>query len=240
MRDLKVVALNPQEQWRWDTMRTKEPGTVRWIEAQVHPGDTFYDIGANVGVYTLLAAQLIGEGRVYAFEPHVPTAKSLLTNVSLNECGKVVTVLTCALHRTAGFFPFNYRKMVSGSSGHQLGHTTGEYGEPFEPTATELKYATTLRFLVSRHLIEPPTLIKLDVDGNELEILRGMGSVILDPRLRSLQVEVHPRDDVPVIHFMQESGFTVAEHHYTDLGQQARDQGVPDAQIAHNVVFQRV
>src|SRR5262245_46805271 len=84
----------PLESWRARTLLEKEEGTVRWIRNSVQAGEVFYDIGANIGLYTLLAARRVGpQGMVYAFEPHVANVQSLLANVALNELSGCVKVL---------------------------------------------------------------------------------------------------------------------------------------------------
>lgn len=241
MKPLNMSVGSQLEQWRAETALTKEPGTVRWIEAQVQPGDVFYDIGANVGIYTMMAAQLVGdEGHVYAFEPHVVNARSLVKNLSLNVDGPRVSVITSALHDQTGFFPFNYRKVGAGSSGHQLGHTMGELGDEFVPQVTEIKHSVTVEWLVRKKIIRPATLIKLDVDGNELLILKGMEGWLPTAPLRSIQVEVHPKDDVQICQFMQRYDFRLVERHYTHFGQEAIDSGIAPEKVAHNAVFIKV
>lgn len=242
MDKLRVEPKTPHEQWRWGNVRTKEPGTIKWLEAQVRPGDVVYDIGANVGVYTMMAALLVGEkGHVYAFEPHIPTAKSLLNTVGLNPCGKRVTVFTVALHNQNGYYPFNYAKMSSGTSGHQLGKPVDEFERPFDPIAIEWKYATTVDELLDNQVIQPAAVIKLDVDGNELAILQGMAGLLgCQTPPRSIQVEVHPHDRSPVLQFMQEHGYRLVDEHYTEFGQIGLDQGIDPARIAHNAVFNKV
>lgn len=214
---------------------------MRWLETQLQVGDIFYDIGANVGVYTVLAANLVGEeGCVYAFEPHVANARSLLHNLSLNSWGKRVQVVTSALHNTNGYFPFNYRKLTAGTSGHQLGHAVGEYGQPFEPAAVEIKHATTLDALLDAMVIQPATIVKIDVDGNEWMVIQGMNNFLAHRPPRSIQVELHPVDEMRVITDLGRHGFTLVERHFTELGQQALDGGIPAEKIAHNGVFCRV
>jgi hypothetical protein len=70
---------NLREYSRYVKMFIKEPGTCEWIDREVKPGDVFYDIGANIGVYSIMAARRVGEtGRVFAFEPHSGNFSRLL------------------------------------------------------------------------------------------------------------------------------------------------------------------
>src|SRR5688572_4994046 len=140
----------PIEFWRARTLLEKEEGTVRWIRTCVEPGDVFYDIGANIGLYTLLAGRRVGpEGMVYAFEPHVANVQSLLHNVALNELSGRVKVLSCALHEKEGFFDFNYHAADPGTSMSQLNDVRDSNDQPFQPAFAEYKYAVTLDKLVS-------------------------------------------------------------------------------------------
>jgi FkbM family methyltransferase len=110
------------ETYRALTLFVKEQGTVEWIRSTVQPGDVFYDIGANIGMYTLLAASRVGDaGKVYAFEPHVRNFTSLLQNVALNNLSGRVAPICSALHDTEGFLNFNYLTWQAGSSTSQLG-----------------------------------------------------------------------------------------------------------------------
>src|SRR5687768_15230226 len=70
----------------------KEPGTVRWIESHLKPGEVFYDIGANIGAYTLVAfGHTRGKSRIVAFEPGFATFATLCENLALNGSGETVT-----------------------------------------------------------------------------------------------------------------------------------------------------
>src|SRR5262249_39850053 len=76
----------------------KEPFTVEWIEQSIKPGDVFYDIGANVGAYSLIAAKNTrNRARVFAFEPSPASYVDLSRNVALNGCEESVTPLPFAL-----------------------------------------------------------------------------------------------------------------------------------------------
>src|SRR4051812_16333710 len=63
----------------------KEPWTVRWIEEYLKPGQVLYDVGANVGAYTLVAAIAVPEARVLAFEPAPANFAALSGNLELND-----------------------------------------------------------------------------------------------------------------------------------------------------------
>lgn len=228
---ITFVTNTPAEQWRVKTLFTKEPGTVRWIQETVTPHDVFYDIGANIGQYALMAAQR--GASVVAFEPHLFNAVSLIRNVQKNKAS--VRVITSALHDEDCFLPFNYLHTMAGSSGSQLGHTVAETGETFVPALIEMKHATTVDRLVREGVILPPTVVKIDVDGNELTVLRGMTQALAS--VRSLQVEMHPRSESEIANFLVD--FRKVERHYTAFGQQQIDKGIDTLCVFSNVIYER-
>jgi len=221
------------------TLMTKESGTVQWIQEYVKPGDIFYDIGANMGLYTVLAGVRVGQaGAVYAFEPHVVNVHTLMRNVKANRLARHVQVLSCALNDQEGYFDFNYYSDISGSSNSQLNGARDGAEREFDPVLTERKYATTLDALIASGVIRPANHVKIDVDGNEMLILRGM-SGLLGSRaaLRSIQVEVNPRYKSALFDFMRAHGYQVAVRHFTQEGKERLASGADPEEIAYNAIF---
>jgi FkbM family methyltransferase len=233
---LKIECLTTLEMWRVSTLLTKEPGTIQWLQA-IQPGEVLYDVGANIGLYTLLAA---AQGAlVTAFEPHVGNADRLLRNVALNGQGERVRVITSALHEQEGYLPFNYLQHAPGSSGSQLGHVRLERGGEFAPVARELKHATTADRLVGDGLIPPATVIKIDVDGNEPQVLRGMAKLLAGSSVRSIQVEMHPATDAEIVRILAGHDFMLSARHHTSQGQAAITEGADPLAVPHNAIFTR-
>ena len=235
MKQFIFKTVTPFEKWRVATLETKEPGTIKWIEEEVGPEDVVYDIGANMGIYSVMAGAR--GATVYAFEPHQPTAEHLIENIQVNGLERLVTVFTTALHSEEGYLPFNSYSKEAGSSGSQLGHAVDEFGRAFVPAKTETVYATTIDRLVAAGTIQPATCIKLDVDGNEHFVLQGMARLLKEHPPRLIQVEVHPSDDEKVVEFMDGFDYEVSKRHWTQMGQEAIDKGYNPAKVAHNVIF---
>lgn len=229
---------DPLEVTRAVTLLEKEPGTIRFIRAEVHPGDVFYDIGANIGLYTLVAARRVGDdGMVYAFEPHAANVMNLLRNVAENGLGGRVKVVSAALNDSSGFFPFDYRSAEPGSALSRL-ESEGAAGEEFAPVFSELKYAISVDALVADGVIPPADLVKLDVDGNEPLVLRGMREHLSgERRPRAVQVEIDPETREQVHELMGEYGYEVAERHDTMAGRSLVESGQNPDHVVHNVVF---
>jgi FkbM family methyltransferase len=227
------------ELWRARTAATKEAGTVEWIAGTVKPGEVFCDIGANIGLYTLMAAAVVGErGRVYAFEPHAANFLSLMRNIVLNRMEQVVQPAACALHDRDGVFDFNYENLGAGSSMSQLAATRDGEEREFRPVVREAKLATSLDRIIESGSLQPPHHVKLDVDGNELLILRGMQRLLGGPmRPRTLQVEINQRYRAELLSFMDQCGYVQYHRHDTAHGLEQIAQGRPAADVAHNALF---
>jgi FkbM family methyltransferase len=238
-RDYRFSCVSYEEWVRAESLLYKEPGTMRLLHSELRPGDVFYDVGANMGIYSVPAAVAVGpEGRVFAFEPHVANAESLLRNVRANGLQDRVKVLSCALNDAVGFFEFHYDQLLAGTSQSQLGSERDAFGRTLRPEASELKFATTIDELLGAGAIAPPTVVKIDVDGNEVLILRGMRGLLEGAdRPRAVQVEVNVEGGEELLRLMSECGFELAERHYTEAFQTALDGGADPAAIPYNGVF---
>ena len=223
------------------TLLSKESGTVEWIRDHVKPGQVFYDIGANIGLYTALAGVRVRPGGVvYAFEPHVVNVHTLLNNVKVNKLSGVVHVMSCALNDREGHFDFNYFSDVSGSSNSQLNGARDGAEREFSPVLTERKFATTVDALIASGAIRPADHIKIDVDGNEMLILKGMTGLLSGASPpQSIQVEVNPRYKSALFEFMSAHGYSVTIRHHTLDGKAQLAAGVDPEQISYNAVFKR-
>lgn len=218
---------------------SKEPGTIRWLRESLSPGDVFVDVGANIGIYSLFAAKLVGpSGKVYAFEPHAANFESLLHNIGANQLIGSCFPLSSALSDRSAYLPFFYASPASGSSMSQLGRPDNPCGDDLSNKLAEIKHATSLNELIVAEVIERPNHIKIDVDGIEADIIRGMcGLLESESRPDSVQVEVQPDTNVAVVELMTGSGYTLSHRHHTAIGQARLDRGTPEVEITHNIVF---
>jgi FkbM family methyltransferase len=223
------------------TLFQKEEGTIKWLRDTLRPGDTFCDIGANVGLYSVVAGGLVGEaGQVQSFEPHPANVMSLMQNIQINGLTERAKVISAALGDSNGFFDFNIREAVSGSSMSQLGRTVDGNDKAFVPVLRECKAAFTLDHLVAEGIVRAPDVIKIDVDGNELLILAGMAQVLgSDTPPRSVQVEVNHRYEAELDAIMQGHGYRLTDRHHTFIGKRKIAKRADPMSVAHNAVYGR-
>ena len=186
----------------------KEPWTVTWLEECVGSGDVVYDIGANVGPYALIAAGLVGPtGTVVAFEPAPSTLASLSANLVANSAENVV-VMPHALSDQSGEMVLSLSSMDAGAGVHYLGDSPrGPYGT--KAIARQRVVAWRLDELVGVTSLPKPSHIKIDVDGAELDVLRGAGALLEEQALRTLLVEMEGELVDPVTALLDEHGFAL-------------------------------
>ena len=166
----------------------KEPFTIQWIHDRFADGDVFYDIGANVGAYSLVAAKQPGKAaRVFSFEASYANVAALAANVALNAAADAITVLPVALSGTTAVNTFHLRDPLPGGARHVLGDAAAGDGSP---TVPQRVMTFRLDDLATQLGMPAPQHIKLDVDGGELAVLAGAARTLASPALKTMLIEV--------------------------------------------------
>ncbi|MGW6506030.1 FkbM family methyltransferase [Streptomyces niveus] len=144
-----------------------EPHMTRWLQGRLRPGDTFIDVGANIGYYSTLAAQLVGDGgRVVAIEASPAFHQKLQQQVLLNKCDNVRAV-NCAVSDERKMLTF-----VLASSANMGANSIVPY-DGLAESSFEVE-AFRLGELLVPVEISTARVIKIDVEGAEGSVVRGM------------------------------------------------------------------
>jgi FkbM family methyltransferase len=165
----------------------------------LRPGDLFVDVGANIGSYTVLAAKLAG-AHVVAFEPVASTFAALRDNIALNGIGTLVDAR---------------KECVGNASGTARMTADLDTINHIVPDADGGGPGVDVRIVrLDDALHATPFLIKMDVEGYELEALRGASRILSNPELKALIVEInlsgvrYARSDAELIRLIEDHGFT--------------------------------
>jgi FkbM family methyltransferase len=144
--------------------------------------DIFYDLGANRGLYTCLAGDVVENGEVHAFEPNPVAIGDLEQNIQQNNLSSRVTVHQKAVSDSGEEIPFVVR---SGSTGNTLQTTTVDERDSETITVESVNLDD---FIIENNLPRP-TIMKIDIEGAEVDALKSMETSLEDCRL--VYCEVH-------------------------------------------------
>lgn len=203
---MRLACPNRLTRWRAETLRTKEPATIAWIDGFA-PNDVFWDVGANIGLYGLYAAVTRG-CRVLAFEPAPANYAILARNVELNDVAARMAAFPLALGDSRKIGRLSMRSTDAGSAFSSFGRADGNAAVVLDC----LGYSADGFF--ADFSPPPPNHMKIDVDGTEEDILAGAARLLAMPQLRSVQIELDQRapDQMARIGAIMESrGFRAME-----------------------------
>jgi len=198
----------------------KEPETIAWLERCMRPGDVFFDVGANVGAYSLVADSIAGgQSQIYAFEPSYSTFAALVENVRLNHSGDRIHPLQIALADATKLESFHYSSTVPGAAMHSSGLPANDDERPFCPVYDQAVLAFRLDDLITRFELPVPTHLKIDVDGAEWRVIQGAAATLARPELRSLLVEIeqHKQSAREIPRVVESHGFELVSKNERQL-----------------------
>jgi FkbM family methyltransferase len=176
-----VVEFDPV--WRWTEKGVREPGVLKFVQDRIGEGSTVIDVGAHLGEWSLLFSELVGpSGRVVAFEPDPVARASLKKNLEMNGISNVTVEEECVSDRT-GTALLRAERFGSGLSSIVSPHGRGTAYHELEVRSTTIdEYCETHRI--------SPDWIKIDAEGSEPLIVRGMQRLI-DQRHPQAILEFH-------------------------------------------------
>jgi FkbM family methyltransferase len=188
-RQMTYRTPNRMTAWRAESLFTKEPDTIEWLLGFT-PEDVLVDIGANVGMYSIFA----GKARscsVYAFEPEAQNLALLNANIVDNGLSGRVLAFPIALSDERTISVLHVGVPEPGQSGNSFGEAVDPHLRPRKFAAYQGAISFTLDELVMRQVVRPPSRVKIDVDGLEHKVVKGMAEQIAGKILKSVLVEIN-------------------------------------------------
>lgn len=205
--------------FRHSTFSTKEPEMLEWIEEYGGEG-AFYDIGANIGIYSLYYAKT-QQGNVFSFEPSVFNLRQLAKNLSINKMDGRVTIISNPLTNKTGISSFTNGNTDEGGALSAFGVDYGHDGKPID---MDIKYSVVGfsldDLLESGAIKEMPSIIKIDVDGIEHLILKGATKTLSISTLKSIFIEVNDdfeEQSAQVKTILESAGFKLKEKRHSEI-----------------------
>jgi FkbM family methyltransferase len=187
---VRLYTSSPGLVWRAESFLTKETDTLAWIDG-FERGCTFWDIGANVGVYSLYAA-VARAASVLAFEPAAANFYALNRNVHLNGQANLISTYCLAFAAMTRIGTLNLSSIEMGTACNQFGDLgqLSPYSEANSPCIAQGVLGFSIDSFIENFDPPFPSYLKIDVDGLELDILSGARNFLADLRLESILIEL--------------------------------------------------
>lgn len=212
--EFKIKTTNSHEVHRAVTFKDKEPETLRWIDNfDLSKGDVvFYDIGANIGIYSLYAAAKHQGLKILAFEPEAQSFGHLCLNIHSNNFN--VIPYPIGISDIDGLATLNISILLPGAGASALNESYAFMDNKKIKEFHQGIYHSSIDDLVYKKNLPAPNYIKIDVDGIERKILRGADLVLQSDCCISVLVELQYEKDADVYsicQLMKAYGFELAE-----------------------------
>ena len=188
-KNFKSYYNNSLEKYRCESFFSKEPELIYWIDNFKY-NSNFVDIGSNIGLYSIYSTLIKKNINCYSIEPFFKNYKRLLENISLNRSDKVYP-LFIGLDEKPSISNFFSHDLRSSSSGGQINKPIDEKGKKFKPLDKSRILVFNLDTLVELKIIPLPNYIKIDVDGNEIKIIKGIKNILSNKNFISIFIEIN-------------------------------------------------
>ena len=192
--NFRLVTDNWITKYRARSFNNKEPEMLDWLDKNLNDNDVFFDVGANIGIYSIYAAKRNPKAKIFAFEPEYSNLHMLKQNILKNKLSKNIFSYSLALDERTGISYLHIQDETPGAalatvSGNSLKETALGHSVVWREGISVMKIDT---FCAATKV--QPTILKIDVDGNELSILKGGEITFSNSILRTIYIEVDKKN----------------------------------------------
>ena len=201
--------------FRWYLFNIKEQEVRYYIDHYVREGDVFFDIGANIGVFSVYAGKLFKDISIYCFEPEYSNLSILKENIICNALADRTKIFSVAVGDFNGPTNLHIQDFTPGAAEHS------EEKEPIAKTREGHKVVWSEGIMsatidsLCEHLDVIPNCIKIDTDSNEDKVLRGAEKMLSNKCLRSIILEM-PNDREKVFYCHERLSQAGFKAHWAD------------------------
>ena len=221
----KIYTPNRMCAFRHRTFSSKEPEILEWINEFGSCG-SFYDIGANIGIYSLYYAKT-QQGKVFSFEPSAFNMRQLAKNISINNLTNRIIIVSNPLSNQTGEAVFINGNSDEGGSSSAFGVNFGFDGNPIDSEVEYSLIGFTLDDLFKTNVIKSePGLIKIDVDGIEHLILEGAENILASKNLKSIFIEINDNfndQSMNAKRILKQHGFELREKRQSEITKRTKE-----------------
>ncbi len=230
---IKLICRNELTLWRAHTFYDKEPDTLAWIDS-FQEGEILYDIGANIGLYTLYAAK---KGiKVHAFEPESQNYALLNYHIYINGMQNVARAYLFALSNITKIDYLYVSNFSVGGALNNFGVARDFNQHEFTPDFKQPVISYSLDVLIEEFNLVAPHYIKIDVDGLERQVVDGARQFLTkNQTLKSILIELNENleEDMEIVKMLEQAGFTLKSKYHAPMFDGTRYQSI------YNYIFYR-
>ena len=192
----KITFFTPNylTEWRVSTFFTKEPETINWIDTfKTNEKEfIFWDIGSNIGLFSIYAAITQPKCKVISFEPSSNNFRVLTRNISLNKLENSIRIFNNPLtDKSKKFLMMQDNEFNEGGALNSFGENFNFEGEKQTFSMNYQLLGFNIKYILDSKILELPDYIKIDVDGIEHLILKGAGDYLRDKKIKSISIEIN-------------------------------------------------
>lgn len=192
-KNIKFFVPNNVINLRVNRILSKEPDTIKWIN-QFDRGSNiiFWDVGANIGLFSIYAATKHKNIKVISFEPSTSNLRVLSRNISINNYVDRIFINQFPLSNKENMYlKLKESRFQEGSALNAFGVEFNNEGKDFKSENSYTVYGTNIKYILNNNFLEIPDYIKIDVDGIEHLILEGADNFLSNKKIKSILVEVN-------------------------------------------------
>lgn len=222
--------------WRARTLLTKEPETIEWIDS-FDAGTILWDIGANIGCYSLYAA--MKKVNVLAFEPSAINYYILNKNIEINCLEKLITAYCIAFSNASVAGVLNLSTTISGGAINAFGKNQNSICCGDHVAKVKFRQGMigfSIDDFIEKYRLKTPNYIKIDVDGIEDKIIENASKVLSHEAIRSILIEMDSSNGPytsRVLKLLKNKGFELVQKKHSSMF----DTG--DYSSIYNYIFKR-
>jgi len=190
---IKFYCPNPLIISRVENLFYDEPETLEWIDSFDNTKKiVFWDIGANIGLYSIYATLKFKNISVVSFEPSFNNLPILSRNIFINNLQNKITICQIPLSEKINkFLKMSEESFLEGSAMNSFGTDKNFEGKKLNFKNQYKIFGTNINYLLDNKILEIPNYIKIDVDGIEDKILKGGNVYLKNKALKAILVEVN-------------------------------------------------
>ena len=197
-KKLKFFSPSHVSDWRIESFFSKEPETLKWIKNFKNKKNSeivFWDIGSNIGLYTIFSAFFHKKINVISFEPSFLNLGILSRNISINNFERKIQIMQLPLSdKKNKFQKMMETSLTEGGALSSFGYKFDHEGKKINAKNIYSIIGTSLDDLIKQKIIKIPDYIKIDVDGTEHIILKGMKENLKNKKIKSILIEVNKKN----------------------------------------------